>query len=545
MAPVAARVSAGTAPASRGVFLALVRRALRDARTRTIGFVYVFAGVAYLEPVAYRHTYPTVAGRVGFAHSFAHNKAVVLFYGKAYDLLTVGGYSAWRVGGTLAIFAAVFGTLAAVRSLRAEEDSGRSELVLASPVSRASVLGASMSAIGLGCAVLWSALFGGLLAGGLPAGGSAYLALAVASVVPVFVGVGAVVSQLASTKRMAIELGGAAVVLSLLLRVIADTSSSAGWVRWLTPLGWAEELRPFTGAQPAVLLVPLMVSVALIVSAARIAVRRDIGTGLLASRDSASPRLRLLSSATAHALRAERVGLLIWAGSVGALALVIGVVSASVSSLGISKQLQQTLRRLGAGSSLTPKAYIGFSFSFFALVVSLFAISQVAAGRHEETEERLQTVLAQPLSRGRWLGGRLALAAAGAVAVSMSAALLTWAGAVSQGVSLSLPRMLEAGANCLPVAILFLGVAALTYAVLPRASTGIAYGLLVMAYLWQLIGSLLGAPTWLVQATPFAHVGAVPVMVFRAQAAAIMVGIGLLAGAAALLAFRRRDVMGG
>ena len=69
--------------------------------------------------------------RLAFAHSFADNKAVVLFYGKPYDLLTVGGYSAWRVGGTLAIFAAVFGLLAAVRALRTEEDAGRIELVLA------------------------------------------------------------------------------------------------------------------------------------------------------------------------------------------------------------------------------------------------------------------------------------------------------------------------------------------------------------------------------------------------------------------------------
>ena len=57
-----------------------------------IGFAYVFAAVSYIQPVGYRHTYPTLAERLGFAHSFGDNKAVVLFYGKAYDLLTVGGY---------------------------------------------------------------------------------------------------------------------------------------------------------------------------------------------------------------------------------------------------------------------------------------------------------------------------------------------------------------------------------------------------------------------------------------------------------------------
>jgi ABC-2 type transport system permease protein len=111
-------------------------------------------------------------------------------------------------------------------------------------------------------------------------------------------------------------------------------------------------------------------------------------------------------------------------------------------------------------------------------------------------------------------------------------------------VHISLPRMLEAGANCLPVALLFLGIAALAYAVVPRASSGIAYGLVTVAFLWELVGSLLGVPKWLVEVTPFQHVGFVPTQAFRPGAAAIMVGIGALAAAVALGVFARRDLAG-
>ena len=117
-------------------------------------------------------------------------------------------------------------------------------------------------------------------------------------------------------------------------------------------------------------------------------------------------------------------------------------------------------------------------------------------------------------------------------------------GAISQGVSISLPKMIEAGLNCLPASLLFLGVAALAYAVLPRASAGIAYGFVAVAFLWQLFGSLLGAPKWLVDATPFAHVGFVPAQPFRVGAAAVMIAIGLLAGLLAMVCFRRRDLTG-
>jgi ABC-2 type transport system permease protein len=519
-------------------------RALRDARVRTIAFGYLFAIYAYIQPVGFRHAYPTLADRLAFAHSFASNDALRLFYGYPYNPLTVSGYSAWRVGGTLAILAAVFGLLAAVGALRSEEDSGRMELILAGRVGRKTVYLSAMAAIATGTLIVGVAGLVGFVAGGLPVGGSTYLALATVSVVPVYVGVGALASQLAPTRRIALELGGAIVGLSLLLRVVADTSSGAAWLRWLTPLGWSEQLRPFTGPHPLVLLLPAAASALLLVLAARIAARRDIGTGVLPARDTAEPRLRLLSSPTAQALRSERASVIIWTSSVAVFAFILGMVSTSISSAGISKNVQQEIAKLGSGSIETPPGYLSFVFIFFILTVSLFMCAQIGAARHEEANERLETLLALPVARRGWLGGRLLLAACGATTISLLAGLLTWAGAASQGLHISLLRMLEAGANCLPVALLFLGLAAIAYAVLPRASTGISYGIVTVAFLWQLVGSLLGAPQWLVQATPFAHVGLVPAQPFRGGAAAIMLGIGLLAALVALAAFDRRDLTG-
>ncbi len=336
----------------------------------------------------------------------------------------------------------------------------------------------------------------------------------------------------------------ATIGLFLLLRVIADTSGGAGWLRWATPLGWAEELRPFAGARPLVLLAPVAASALMLTVAARIAAGRDVGTGVLPARDSAAPRLRLLSSPIAQALRGERGGLAVWLTCTGAFALILGIVSASVSSAGISKSMEREIAKFGSGSIVTPTGYLSFVFIFFILAVTLFVCAQIAAARQEEAEERLETLLAEPVGRRAWLGGRLLLAGAASVALSLVAGALTWAGAASQGVHVSLARMLEAGANCLPVALLFLGIAALAYAIVPRASSGIAYGLVTVAFLWELVGPLLGIPKWLVEVTPFDHVGFVPTQAFRAGAAAIMLGIGALAALAALELFRRRDLLG-
>ncbi len=523
---------------------AVARRAFADGRVRTIAFAYLFAAVTYANVAAYRSTYKSLADRLSFARSFGNNKAVRLLYGEPHDLLTAGGYAAWRIAGVLTIFAAVWGVFAAVRAMRADEEAGRQELVLAGVVSRRAALGAALVAIGAGAAILWLAMFAALALGRLNVGESAYMALTTLSPAIVFVGVGALASQLAPTRRLAVELSLGALAVAFALRVVADTSSGVGWLRWATPLGWAEEMRPFTGAQPWVLVLPLAATVALLLVASAIAVRRDVGSGLLPARETAPPNPRLLGSPIGQALRGELGSLAGWLFGTAAFAFIIGVISDSISSAGLSASLRRQLAKVGGASVVTPQGYAAFTFLFFVLAVSLFACAQIAAARREELDERLETLLGLPVGRTGWLSGRLALGAGGAAAVALTAGFFVWAGGASQGAGLSFSRMLEAGANCLPTALLFLGIAALLFALVPRAAVGIAYGLVAVAFLWELFGSLLAAPKWALDLSPFHHVGLVPAQPFKAVDAAVMLGLAMLAAGAAAWFFRRRDLAG-
>lgn len=54
----------------------------------------------------------------------------------------------------------------------------------------------------------------------------------------------------------------------------------------------------------------------------------------------------------------------------------------------------------------------------------------------------------------------------------------------------------------------------------------------------------MGAPKWLVDVTPFAHIGAAPAQPFRLAAALVIAAIGVLAAIAALVIFERRDITG-
>jgi len=523
---------------------AISRRTFADSRARNGSFALFFALLAYAQPTAYRSAYPTLHERLSFSTSFGANKAVRLFYGVPHDLLSVGGYSAWRVGGLMSIFAGMWGVLAAVRALRAEEEAGRQELVLAGLTTRATAFAAALVAIGAGVAALWLATFAGLLAGGLPGGGSAYLALATVSPALVFAGVGALASQLAPTRRLASEIGSSALVVMLLVRVIADTASNLDWLRWATPLGWVEELRPFATPQPAVLILPVLFGALLLLAAAKIAVRRDVGNGLLQAADSATPDPRLLSSPTALALRGDRGSLLGWLIGVGSFALIIGLLSHSFSNASISPALREQLHKLGGASITTPSGALGFYFLFFILVIGLFVCSQITGARREEADQQLETLFALPVSRRSWLWGRLLLASGEAGVLAILAGVLAWAGAASQGGGVSLARMLEAGANILPAALLFLALGALAFALLPRASVGVTYAIVCVAFVWELFGALLGAPAWTLTLSPFHDVGLVPAQAFKAPAAVTMLAIAALATAAATRIFQWRDLTG-
>ena len=375
---------------------ALARQTLRDARTRTISFALLFLLGSGVQGSAYRAAYPTLQDRLQLERSFGDNRAVRLLYGVPHDLLTVGGYMSWRLG-AFAIFAGLWGMLAAVRALRAEEDAGRRELVLSGAGEPRRVFRRALAGIAMGAAIVWLALLAGILTGRAGAGA---LGLPLDRARLAAAGLRRRRRGRQPDRADAAHghgIAGAVLAVALLLRMVADTSS-AGWLRWATPLGWAEELRPFAGARPAVLLLPALATLALLLVAARIERRRDIGQGLLAAHDSAPPRLYLLSSPTALALRTQWGGLLAWL-------LGIGVFSAHHG-----RHLRQ--RRLGAlperpgppeklgTAATTPSGYLGFAFQYLLLALSLFACFQLAAMREDETEQRLETLFALPVGAG-------------------------------------------------------------------------------------------------------------------------------------------------
>ncbi len=511
----------------------------------------VFALTILTSVYAYQSTYGTAAERAQLLRGIGSNSGVRALFGTARDIETVGGFLAWRTLGLLPPIAGVWGLLVATRLLRGEEDSGRWETVLAGPVTRVRAAVAALAAVGAGSLAIFActaaaAIVTGPVSGHFTLGGALWLALALAIAAPAFAAVGALTAQLAATRREAAALAGAVFAAAFILRVAADGSQSLGWLRWLTPLGAIEEMRPLTGARP-VALVPLVAMTAgLIGIALGIARGRDLGASVLARSDDRAPRHLLIRSPAAFALRESLNGLLGWSAAMACCGFAFGFVAKAIADLARTSQgLREHIATTTSANIdiASAKGYIAIVFVFVSVVLSLYAATHATAAREEEAGGRLDRILCEPVGRRRWLWGRAAVAGLCTTAVALSAGVGTWIGAAVKGADISLLDALEAAANTLPVTALFLGIGLLALAAAPRHTGAIAFGAVGLAYLWEQTGAIVKAPEWVLSVSPFHWLALVPSEPADLLAAAIMVALGGLAAAAGIELFRRRDVV--
>jgi len=148
-----------------------------------------------------------------------------------------------------AVLAAVWALLIAVRLTRGEEDAGRWELLLAGPTTRRRALAHVMAGLAAGLGALWAVTAIACVITGynsharFTATASLFLATAPAAAAAMFLAAGLICGQLASTRRQATQLAAVVLGISYLIRMSADAVHGLGWLRWLSPLGWVEELQ--------------------------------------------------------------------------------------------------------------------------------------------------------------------------------------------------------------------------------------------------------------------------------------------------------------
>ena len=512
------------------------------------GTLLMAAGIAAyvgFEVASYRAAYPNGVSATQFA-LFQDNPAVRMMQGVPSSLDSAGGFTVWDGGWFFQLLLAVWAVLTTSRLLRGEEDTGRTDLVLAGPLRATRATALSLVAVAAAALLIGVVVTVTMLASGTGLRGSALLGLGLAGVTATFAAVAAVTCQLVDVRRRAAAVAAGVLGLAYVLRMVGNSSDARSWVRWTTPLGWMDELRPYGDPDLRALLPMLIVPLLLAALAVMLRARRDLGGALLGTEAGRESHLRLLGGPTAFAWRSNRAVLLGWAIGLGIYAAVMGsLMSTMIDFLAQDKSYQKVMAQMGLDQALTILGFLALIGVMFGVAVALQVAWRIGAARGEEESGRLEAVLARRVSRLRWLGGHALLTLLGGVLLLAVTGTALWFGvAVSGSSEISWADAIRAAFNTLPVVVLISGLAVATFGLLPRLTVAVPVTVTVVGYVVTLLGPALSWPSWVLNLSPFTHLAWVPAVPWAATSGIIMTCLGLGLLGVGLLAFNRRDVVG-
>ena len=495
------------------------------------------------------------AERAGIIAVAAANPAFLFLRGLP-DGTGIGAVVFFQGYAFTAVLAGLMSTFLVIRHTRSEEELGRAELLSSSPIARSAPLAATLL-LGVAANVLVSVFSAvGFVAGGLPAAGSAVAGLAVGAAGFFFVAAAAVLAQFLPSGRGANGAAAALVGLTYLLRGIGDALGTAesdlmrvtsAWPSLLSPIGWGQRSRPFTAADPLPLLVPAVAAAVLAVLALRIRHRRDLGASLLPDRTGRARSSAAGRSLVGLAWRLQRATLAGWALGGAALGTVAGALGPVVSdTVAGNPSLAELIARLVPGSRADVVDVFAAALLGIAGVLGAAAGVQATLRMHaEEAETRAELLLAAPKSRGRWLAANLAVAAFSVMTVSAAAGIAASVALEATGTRGNGGTMVLAALAHAPAALVFTAVAALIFAVVPRLTVPLGWGLLAASLVLGQFGELLRLPAWLQNLSPFRHSPALPVEdldVTAIRAALFLTGAAAVLAAVATGLLNRRDL---
>jgi ABC-2 type transport system permease protein len=377
---------------------------------------FVLAGLFFAASLAvvagYEGVYPEGSDRSA-AVALGENPGFRAILGSGAGLDTAGGFTAWRFGGPAVIIVAAWSYLAATRLLRGEEDDGRAELMWAGAITGSTVVGSVMVVIAAGTVVLVAGAGLGMVAGGAPVGGSMLTAGSVGIGGFVFGAFGVVAAQVLPTRRAAALTSGGVVAGAFLVRAIANTKDGLEWLRWATPFGWSELVRPFGERTPVPFVIAAATTAVLGTLGARLARHRDLGGAIVPDRPSRSPRDAGLRSSLGFAGRQGLPRAAVWVVPLLVLTTTFGLLSRDIGEFFQSNEtFIEVFERFDVDPSVPVRAFLGFVASTFAIVGVCFAVSEMGAAREEEATTRLDNLLTRAVTRRSWFAGRLVVTVA-------------------------------------------------------------------------------------------------------------------------------------
>lgn len=485
-------------------FRPLLHASLRH-NTRSIApWIVVATALSVSSVIAYPSVFPTDADRAGFAIAVESNPAMGLIFGPAFDLTTTDGFNAWRTVALGGFLTALGMILLVTKATRAQEDSGQAELLASGVMGRGSRL-ATATAMGLIGSTL-AGLVAGLVT--IAAGGGTTSSLLIGATYSatgyIFTGVAAITSQLGSDARTANSMAVGTLGVLYLARGFAYSMELPDWCVWINPLSWMTETKPALDNRWWPLLLALALTAVELAVGFWLQSRRDFGMGAIAPRPGAARgRIR---SAWRLALKLNAGPMVIWTLAFAILGTNFGYFATEMPDLlADNPGVQQFLASGATSPDELLATFLVTVFSLLGIIAAVPGVQTMLKVRSEELADRVEPVLARPISRWRYLAPNAILAlCAPALYLLLAGALVAWR-VDSADLSLDFADVALQSAVTVPAVWTVVALAVAVTGALPRLGV-IAWVGVLASFSITILGPLFDLPEAVLAISPFWHV---------------------------------------
>ena len=527
-----------------------------DAYLRILLRRFRFQIAAWLAPLwllvgvtapSYESVYPSLETRTVLIEQMRKSPGTRLLYGYVPVPGRLGQLLQWETGTFLLVCTSLMAILLTCRVLRADEDEGLVEILRATGAGRSVPFLVPVTLVWVVVAAL-SAGVGGLLAWQtgsieeLTVSGAWALAGTVCVTGWVFSAIAAVACQQGRQVGQARGLSMMVLALAFVLRVSADQLSDgtgSDWLRWLTPLGWRDLVRPYTDDRFAVLAVCCAVAIAVALSAAVLAARREYLDGYLPDRSSSRRRWRVRGHMNLLARLSWR-SLVGWALVSTALALLYGSVSGSIKDLlAPGSPTASWVGKMAVGSPV--EQFMSLMTVVTTLLVAVAAVRWVNQLAGLERAGLVEVELAAGVSRGRVLLSQVLCALIESIVLLLvSATVLAATTATQLTDDHAVARSFVFTVSQLPGMMAAVGIATALVGLAPRL-IGLSWAVVAWSAFAQFFGGLVELKDWVKDLSVLGHhldvVGSPDWKPLAAQTAVSLVGVAI-----GMVAYTRRDL---
>ncbi|WP_245545791.1 ABC transporter permease [Nocardia higoensis] len=538
-ATTAAQAQAGEiAPQGTAGWSTLLVFALRRERVTLPCWVAGIGALLAFQSVSSQNLYDTAEKLRQLRSTMGSNAAAVAMGGPTGLLDSIGGEVLFEIFAYIAVVTGLMSMFLIGRHTRADEETGRAELLRSARVGRRAPVTAALALAGIGNAAVGVTLFAVGVATGLPVSGALLTGVAIAGIGITFASATVVAAQVADASRVVYGTATFLIAAAYVLRAIGDVGD--GRAAWLSPIGWGQRTYPFVEDRWWPVALFAIVSAVLIALAFVLLERRDFGAGLVRSGRGRAEASRWLSSPLGLAWRLQRGAFIAWACGVFLLGVAYGSFAQNIEEFLADNPA--IAEYLPGGVEDAVDSYLALTLGLTTLLAAAFGISSALRARSEETAGSAEPLLAGPVGRTRWLGSHLMVAFLGG-------AVVTAAGGLGEGLvhgmttddARQLWRLTIAALVHLPAVWIVLGVAVLVFGWLPRLGAVVTWAFFAYCVVSVLFAEAFDLPSWFDEASPWSHTPQAPLESASITSAAVLLAIAAVSVVAGIAGFRHRD----